>query len=111
MKSIEKKLDSLWIKAVREIWNNRCGMCATRDGCECHHIRIRKYRNTRWDTKNGILLCKEHHILVHAHPSFLEKWLDKRYWSGYYSQLKRLSLEVFDQDYEKWEKYLRGESQ
>lgn len=58
--------DAEWSKLIKE----RDKMCQYA-GCnstigEAHHwINTRKYKNTRYDLENGIMLCAKHHRLVH----------------------------------------------
>ena len=68
-KTLEKELDKAWSVLVKKKWTSRvgAGRCAI-PGCknlgrDPHHIFTRKGRSTRWDVKNGIVLCAWHHRL------------------------------------------------
>lgn len=72
-KDIEKKLDELWSKAVKER-DKQCVVCGRKTNLNAHHIFTRKYKSTRWSLTNGITLCFAHHRhLAHSEP---EKFRD-----------------------------------
>ena len=54
-----------WRKCVRAIFNNTCAFYDPQSECdnilECHHIVKRRVWITRWDWRNGILVCQQHH--------------------------------------------------
>ncbi|MFW6120728.1 MAG: HNH endonuclease [Petrotogales bacterium] len=55
-------LEMWWRKTVRVVWNNKCAFCGkVSDDLQCHHIIKRRKRLTRYDWRNGILLCSECH--------------------------------------------------
>lgn len=57
-------------KAVRLRDKGQCRFCATTRGTQCHHIRYRSEGGPHVE-ENLILLCAEHHAVVHG---------SKRYW-------------------------------
>ena len=58
----DKRLLTLWRLAVREIYGNYCVVCRS-DGTGCHHVIKCGQHATRWDYRNGIVLCVRcHHI-------------------------------------------------
>lgn len=59
-----------WKKAVRARDHHKCRWCRRRvvvtmkmqpDQAHCHHATPREHRPTRWDVRNGILLCRADH--------------------------------------------------
>jgi hypothetical protein len=67
-------LDSLWRQAIKVLYHGRCAYCK-RPGNEAHHIIRRSRILLRWDIKNGIYLCQEHHSWVHTRAG--DRWLAK----------------------------------
>lgn len=108
-KHSETKLDSLWKNKVFLQFNGRCCLCSSQSGLSAHHVRLRRYRNTRWDLSNGILLCELHHAMAHRNVKFFENLIRKRFGDEWFESLKKKSLEFFDGDYERIEKELKGE--
>lgn len=56
----ETQLDKLWRKAIYKKYGNRCLKCGA-VGVEAHHIVRRNKKVLRWDLRNGIALCLDHH--------------------------------------------------
>lgn len=52
--------DQLWSRAVRSDWNNCCAICGS-SACEAHHLIPRQHEEMRYDLRNGIALCVQHH--------------------------------------------------
>jgi len=52
--------DALWSRAIRDDWNNKCAVCGS-GKCEAHHLLPRQHERTRYDMRNGIALCSQHH--------------------------------------------------
>lgn len=69
----DKELDELWSQVVRERAGHECEQWKVA-GRQCgevmnaHHIFSRRHHRTRWDTENGMCLCKGHHMWTHANP-------------------------------------------
>ena len=76
-KMANKKEDAKKLKAWRHAVNlrdeGRCRCCGTRTICvgwlhprraECHHVEPRANRVTRYETRNGLLLCRSCHERV-----------------------------------------------
>ena len=58
-KAIEKRLDALWSAVVKANAEFRCQMCGTYDGViDPHHVVKRTHKRLRWNTENGIGLCR-----------------------------------------------------
>jgi hypothetical protein len=53
-----------WRKCVRAEWVE-CGLCGSTDNLQAHHIIPRAHFLTRWDWRNGILLCGKCHSNIH----------------------------------------------
>jgi len=53
-------LCSLWRKAVLAVWGHKCFFCGNTNlsEIECHHIKKRKHKLTRYMVENGIPACK-----------------------------------------------------
>ena len=64
----ESYMAAWWRRAVRAKCNNRCAICGGIDGLEAHHVIPRARILTRWDHRNGILLCTECHREAHVDP-------------------------------------------
>ena len=64
----KRKLDKLWSTIIhkRDKW---CMICGKVDGVlNAHHINSRSHIATRWDVRNGVLLCFWCHQRVHNDP-------------------------------------------
>lgn len=63
----DRYLMMLWRRAVLAEWNYQCGFCGAKNiDLECHHIVKRRRKLTRWDWRNGIPLCTDHHKVGHT---------------------------------------------
>ena len=74
------KLDALWGKVIhrRDKVCQRCGRSNTK--LDAHHIFYKRFRATRWDVLNGILLCynpchKNGEDSAHQDPKGFNKWV------------------------------------
>jgi len=79
-KVYEEYLDQLWrtIVRLRDKGLNQYALSQgiEKPGVDCHHIFSRKLRNTRWDTRNGILVMGLHNYHEpHVHPIKFHEWL------------------------------------
>jgi len=57
----------------------RCAVCGRTD-IEAHHIIPRSHHSYRYEIKNGIALCREHHRgkqSAHNTPRWFMAWLTK----------------------------------
>lgn len=59
---------TLWRYAVLAEHDCRCFICGHPyiDELECHHVVKRSHRVLRWDWRNGVPLCAEHHRWAHT---------------------------------------------
>ncbi|MCR4341902.1 MAG: hypothetical protein NUW01_18655 [Gemmatimonadaceae bacterium] len=66
----EKKQEAAWKKGVWKRDDGKCRVChchvkktltfEPKQG-HCHHIKERAHKPTRWDVRNGLLVCMEDH--------------------------------------------------
>ena len=87
--------DRLWSRAVASDWNCRCAVCR-RGNCDAHHVIPRQHETTRYDLRNGIALCKQHHqfdadISPHQNAAGWLQWLSARW-----PQLHQWYVETMD---------------
>ena len=77
----DKGLDQYWLsKGIKKA------------GAEAHHIFSRRNRNTRWDTRNGILLQRAHHFSkAHVEPEEFRQFLIKD-WFKFESSYDKLHI-------------------
>ena len=107
---IEDKLDRLWSKKIHLIWNEKCAMCGCAYNLSPHHgIVKRKYKSTRWDIRNGFLLCINHHGLAEQNPDFFKAWVIKRIGEKLFDIIRLQGQVHFHGDYDFWLKHLGGE--
>src|SRR3989304_368109 len=73
-KSKDKEALALWSEIALTRDKHRCQYPGCRRaGKHPHHIRSRTFRNTRYDTRNGIALCAYHHRF-YAHGQYQEEF-------------------------------------
>jgi hypothetical protein len=98
MKDIEKKLDILRSKKIKETWY--CAYCWTSiKKLESHHIFTRKNKSTRRDLANWVCLCRYHHMFSNNFSAHLTKWkfkerLKEIKWEERYNRLKLKSYTI-----------------
>ena len=84
--------DTLWSKAVKDDWCNRCAVCGTGSELNAHHLISRQHQATRYDLRNGICLCANHHqwnadISPHKNAEGFRQWMEthhplrRQWWS------------------------------
>ena len=71
--------DALWSLSVRRDWGC-CVVCKQRGKLDAHHIICRAHDATRYDLRNGICLCANHHrwdadTSPHQNPEGWLRWL------------------------------------
>jgi len=105
-KSLKKKCDKLWSEIIKSGGN--CEICGkhTKDP---HHVIGRKNYVLRWDLRNGVRLCFQHHtggnLSAHNDPFWFKNWFKKARPEDYEYLLKKKN-EVWDKDYNKVLEYL-----
>ena len=88
-KYLKNKCDRLWSMIIKSGGN--CEICGqpTRDS---HHVIGRKNLSTRWDLKNGVRLCFQHHTggnkSAHNDPLEFINWFKKTRLDDYEYLLK-----------------------
>jgi hypothetical protein len=80
IKTITNRLYALWSVIVRTLANHRCEVCGSTGKLDAHHIQPRQIcTGLRFDVRNGICLCAQHHKWGHesAHKGMLwfSEWL------------------------------------
>jgi len=60
-KKERNKKDREWRKQVLSNYNGKCFICGDIKLPNAHHIIPKNIEVTRWDVKNGIILCPKHH--------------------------------------------------
>lgn len=75
LKTLKKKADILWSKIIKAKYNNQCAFCPETYAIAGHHIRSRRFGNTRWDTDNGVSCCRSHHWQAHKDPEAFRRQL------------------------------------
>lgn len=104
-----KKLDGLWSTRIH-LRDQHCKKCGTSEKkLEAAHIIGRTCRATRWDLRNGILLCFAHHHDYDHHLKGMTDWvisyIGKKMWDelhGIEREHYRNKTKIFYQDiYEK----------
>jgi hypothetical protein len=103
-KSLANKADRLWREAIWAIFGDKCAVC----GKPCrnaHHLIGRRNFRLRWDKKNGINLCPEHHTFsskfsAHQTPTIFAAWFKERF-PVIDAYLKEHVNEIWDKDYDK----------
>jgi len=69
-RKVEKKQERLWREAVWARDGGKCRWCRRHvvkslallpERGECHHVTPREHRATRWDARNGVLVCAACH--------------------------------------------------
>lgn len=86
------------------------GRCRTYHGLEAVHLHGRGRHTVRWDSRNGVGLCHDHHRYLDTHPiekqEFFKKLLgEDEYWKLF--QLANMTTKTAPVDYEKVETQLR----
>ena len=77
---LREMADRLWSLAVRADWSWQCAICGTRK-VEAHHLVPRGHEATRYEIRNGIALCANHHkfnkdFSPHMHAAGFIWWLE-----------------------------------
>jgi len=61
LKKQEKEKDKEWRNQVMKRYKGKCVLCGNYKNPNAHHIIPRTFKETRWDPRNGIILCPKHH--------------------------------------------------
>lgn len=108
-KQLEKRLDWAWSHFGKEY--AECEICKTLPfgsftPIQAHHIIYRTHQITRWDLRNRLWVCPQHHIsgMVNVHDNSLGWfWGDDKDWMGLYRPDDKEYLEKMKQiEFKKW---------
>ncbi len=73
------KKDKQWRIDIMSEYNGECVICGNKIRPNAHHIIPRTFKETRWDVKNGIILCPLHHrfgkFSAHKNALWFINWL------------------------------------
>ena len=89
-KTLIKKCDKLWRDIIKLRAKGKCELC-NNPGIDAHHIIGRRNFTLRWDLRNGIYLCFNHHYglnSAHQNPIWFEEELRKLKGDRLVEQLK-----------------------
>jgi hypothetical protein len=77
---IRKKADRTWMMAVFKRWGWNCEVCGEPSYQAHHYFYKGSYPQVRYDTDNGISICRRCHFLLHHRdPKMVEeKIIEKR---------------------------------
>ena len=87
MKEITKKKKAKarlleWAIAVKERDNYTCQICGGTEYLNSHHVVDKKFKEFKWDVKNGITLCAGCHkfkfLSAHLNPLWFVLWFAKK---------------------------------
>lgn len=82
MGALDKILDPIWSKEVREYWKGKCPCCSETVAVTAAHIIPRGNRRTRWVVECGILACKNlHDEIDHVNQEKKEEIVNKYYFN------------------------------
>lgn len=86
-KTLIKKLDTAWSRAVKERAGNKCEVCGKRESLNSHHYVSRSNRRLRWEVANGICVCAGCHLFkkdsFHKNPIFGHFWMEDKRWEDF----------------------------
>lgn len=72
-KSLNAALDRLVSIQVREAKGHKCERCGM-PANQVHHVISRRYRRLRFDKRNLVSICPQHHFLAHESPVDFIEW-------------------------------------
>ena len=111
-KELVKLADSLWNQAIYKKYGGRCAYSG-KEGCDPHHVFLRRHTATRWDLDNGILLSRERHtedssFSAHKTPTKFLAWAMQTMGERKFSELEKKSRETFQPTMRELESIIRG---
>lgn len=69
-----------------------CLNCEATERLQCAHGFSRRYRNARWDFRNGFCLCQGCHMFFTHRPLEWDDWLRDRWGEDLYAEIRSLAL-------------------
>jgi len=98
-KTMRNKCDRLWSEIIKS--GGSCEICG-RPVRDPHHVIGRKNMALRWDIRNGVRLCFQHHtggkLSAHNDPLWFMDWFKNHRPDDYEYLLKRKN-ELWNRDY------------
>ena len=85
-----KQLDILCGTIVRA--RGRCEDCGKTSDLQWAHGFSRRYRNVRWDLRNGFCLCRGCHLKFTVRPLEWDEWLRNRWGQELYDEIRAVAL-------------------
>lgn len=83
-KTLTKKLDTAWSKAVKKRAGFKCEVCGKTESLNSHHVVGRRNRRLRWELFNGVCLCAGCHTFklksAHQNPEWFHFWMEENRW-------------------------------
>ena len=86
-----KKLDILFSQIVRQA--GKCLVCGTSQNLQCCHIISRRYHQVRWDLRNAVAMCRNHHVYYTYHPLEWDDYIKAEIGEGTFADLKEKALQ------------------
>ncbi len=114
-KKMEERCDNLWADLIKKAWGGGCAVCGKSYQLNAHHIITRSNKQLRWDIKNGIALCPQHHTLssrlsAHKTPDDFIAWFQKNYAATYDYLQSRKQEKPKKQDMDSMYEELKGKN-
>lgn len=108
--NIRKHCDDLWRDLIKLRAGGKCERCNSTNVVQSHHIIPRTNWNLRFDERNGVALCKRHHIYwAHKDAIAFINWLNIEYPGRAQSIERRRYCEQGKKDYTLLKIYLEVE--
>jgi len=97
-KKEKEQKDKDWREIILNKYNAKCVICDDTKRPNAHHIIPKNFIKTRWDVKNGILLCPKHHkfgsFSAHKHPLWFLEFLSQKDLPKFHYLLNQLEEET-----------------
>ena len=107
---LERRLDALWSKTVKERDGYRCVRCSCSNNyCRSHNLQLQsahiipkgRAKSIRWDKENGLTMCEDItggrtgcHDWAHDNPTAFKLWVEQ-HWPSRWMNLVIKSRAVF----------------
>jgi 5-methylcytosine-specific restriction endonuclease McrA len=99
--ALRRECDRRFAVAIKDRDGWECRACGGTDRIQCAHVISRRYHATRWSLANAVALCAGCHMKYTHDPLGWEAWVEDRWGSAIYGELKRLARQgVAHIDYE-----------
>jgi hypothetical protein len=94
--------DAMFSDAVRMSRGYKCERCGIQGEkgmgfpmLDLAHIYSRRHKSTRWDTLNGLCLCRTCHMEFESGPIDFTRWLEEYVGAGYLEILGEKRNQIF----------------